>query len=703
MRDDADLGVSNELSVSRATEETRDARLVRRNLLALIGAGLGLGATQALAACAAAEGGGTLVTTSEGINKAFSVFESETYADLKSLNGGYDVVYVRGRTLPADGGEGFFAWVPGDTLANNDGTIIRPTTSPQGNWRRIYDGAINVRWFGAKGDASSNDGPAIQAAIDAAVTPVTGPFFTRVAAVYLPVGIYRASSSVTLKSGCRLTGDSMDASVIEWDGNLTTPGLIVQGETIVENLTLRGFFTTNSYHAAQGQPVKAARFGATGVLLRGASFVLVRDCTIDSWSYGIVLDCGSNVNRIERCSFKDNRDSATPQPVPTQPSEVRTVGILVAGQFATTSLDPEYPDPQSPVNLGVSDTANIVQIIGGYMAGPHVGIWHHGGVDHLVEGLEFFTSFVHVLLMGGQNIQYRNNYHEGGKRWFLGRNRTKPFMGTCAINLSILDDYYGNGSCPVLFVEAGASISALRFAGYAGHPETVNTLVGTVPGSTLFFEPGNATWWSAECASLHCNATVDGQSRRLINITPRGETHFASVGALYVSRPHFVGTEGSCAVQLVPLRGLGAPLVLLSQRLRQAPGAPLLTPILVTIPDKASVVATATFLAHANPSKRCAVYVRRMLASRAGGSAEQTPVADLEALGTVTIPVKPQILLNGNNLEFKVSPPTGASYLEWQVVVELTVCEDGLSNASEMTTDNHQLRWDGSLAIPSRV
>jgi hypothetical protein len=571
---------------------------------------------------------------------------------------------------------------------------------------------------------------AIQKAIDAAVTPVTGDFFTRTPAVYVPVGIYRCTSMLTLKTGCRLTGDGMDASVIEWDGNLTGgdagggdaasscsdaapgstgAGLRVQGETIVENLTLRGFYTTNSYYPAQGQPPMAPRFGATGILLRGVSFVLIRDCILDSWSYGIVLDSGSNVNRIERCYFKDNRDSVSPQPVPTQPSEVRTVGILIGGQGAATSKDPEFPDPLSPTNPGFSDTANIVQVVGGYMAGPNVGIWHHGGVDHLIEGMEFFTSYIHVLLMGGQNIQYRNNYHEGSKFWFFGRNRTKPLSGTCAINLSIVDDYYGNGSCPVLYVQAGATISALRFSGYTGHPETVQTPAGPVPGSALFFEPANGSWWAADLGSLHCTATVDGQSRRLINITPKSETDFASLGALYVSRPNFVGTVGSCAVQLVPLRGVGAPLVLLSQRLRYYPpgGGPTqpaaLSAIVVTIPEQASVVATATFVAHAFPSKNCAVYVRRMLASREVTLA-QTPVPDLEGLGTVSMPNKPEIARAGNNLEFVVKQSAaGPSWIEWQVFVEMTVCENGLSGASQMEQNIHQLRWDGSIAIPSRV
>ena len=61
-------------------------------------------------------------------------------------------VVVKGYVSAGDGGGGIFLWNDTSTLADNDGTIIRPNdvaaTSP-GRWIRLYTGPVNVRWFGA--------------------------------------------------------------------------------------------------------------------------------------------------------------------------------------------------------------------------------------------------------------------------------------------------------------------------------------------------------------------------------------------------------------------------------------------------------------------------------------------------------------------------------------------------------------------------
>src|SRR5262245_58248791 len=55
--------------------------------------------------------------------------------------------------------QGFFAWRPHSLELDNGGTVIKPVSLPpnvQGRWRRVYEGALSVKWFGARGDGSTD-------------------------------------------------------------------------------------------------------------------------------------------------------------------------------------------------------------------------------------------------------------------------------------------------------------------------------------------------------------------------------------------------------------------------------------------------------------------------------------------------------------------------------------------------------------------
>ncbi len=83
-----------------------------------------------------------------------------TIADLKAL----DVsnipdkmqVMVGGYYAHADGGGGQFYYDQAASDTDNGGTVIAPTAGA-GRWKRVYSGAVNVKWFGTKGDGVTND------------------------------------------------------------------------------------------------------------------------------------------------------------------------------------------------------------------------------------------------------------------------------------------------------------------------------------------------------------------------------------------------------------------------------------------------------------------------------------------------------------------------------------------------------------------
>lgn len=112
---------------------------------------------------------------------------------------------------------GHFAYDPSDSQsADNTGTVI--VTGGGARMKRQFDGPLNVRWFGAKGDGSGDDAPAIQAAIDYAQNG--GGFIVAgqgLRAVYLPRGMYRIGATIDVapnSRGLRIFGDGWNQTIL---------------------------------------------------------------------------------------------------------------------------------------------------------------------------------------------------------------------------------------------------------------------------------------------------------------------------------------------------------------------------------------------------------------------------------------------------------------------------------------------------------
>jgi hypothetical protein len=120
--------------------------------LALLGA---LGGAAFLEACSAEAVGMTpeqVAETTSALSGTTNINWVDTVPNLRSLVGAANwIAIVEGRSALNDGGGGVFAWSTTAVL-DNDGTVVNPGFGTNPGWRRIFSGAVDVRWFGAKGD-----------------------------------------------------------------------------------------------------------------------------------------------------------------------------------------------------------------------------------------------------------------------------------------------------------------------------------------------------------------------------------------------------------------------------------------------------------------------------------------------------------------------------------------------------------------------
>lgn len=155
----------------------------RRDMAAMVGAlaGLGLvatgcasagdgdGSSEMLARSAQALTGTALRWVDTVLGAQATDPPTPRPGDLASNNsatlGGAILVVAKGCVTAGDGAGGLFYWDASSTELDDGGTIIQPSVAGAGRWKRIFDGAMSIMWFGAKGDGSRGLGTGDHAAV----------------------------------------------------------------------------------------------------------------------------------------------------------------------------------------------------------------------------------------------------------------------------------------------------------------------------------------------------------------------------------------------------------------------------------------------------------------------------------------------------------------------------------------------------------
>lgn len=227
----------------------------RRDLFGSLGLlALGGGAA-ALLGCEGQAAGGKdgagLDSVAQALSGASSVRWCDSMAEQQTFVGGTgssaaNVCLRRGYASPVDGGGGLFLWT-GDTttLQSSDpqgGLVVVPNGPRTGCWKRLYDGPVNVKWFGVTGTA--NDQPIFDAALRAAPH------------VFVPAGTYNLGSTLAIRTNQVLQGAGMGQTVLMYTGSGVCLSAQDANKWAVRDLSI-GVSPQNSYQGVNGIRVAA--------------------------------------------------------------------------------------------------------------------------------------------------------------------------------------------------------------------------------------------------------------------------------------------------------------------------------------------------------------------------------------------------------------------------------------------------------------
>ena len=277
------------------------------------------------------------------ISKSDIAYTVATVEDLVNVPNSYTTAIVKDLNRG-----GTFVW--SDTGTANGGTVFAGAT---GFWKRQYSGAVNVKWFGAKGDGSTDDTLAIQNAVDSCKN------------IYIPNGGYLITAPIVLtESYTVIIGDKelpyiyMDSSLGQAFKITSAGGTSINEFSKIENLAIWSTTKpTYSYPSETNCAISVHSSGST--IATPISRLQLKNIRIIGYGTGIYLK--QHVNTLLDRIFIENHTDYS--------SDTTTTGSYVGIYFDSTPFTVGGISPNASVritdclvNVGLAPT--LVQAIG---------------------------------------------------------------------------------------------------------------------------------------------------------------------------------------------------------------------------------------------------------------------------------------------------------------------------------------------------
>jgi hypothetical protein len=398
----------------------------------------------------------------------------DTLAALKALAApSAAVTYLtRGYYAAGDGGGGFFRWNSVDASTANNGVIVQLDVGGAGRFNRLYDGALNVRWFGAKGDNATDDTTALQAALTAAIAAG--------AVLIVPSGTYIASA-LTINGDLTLTGTGTVKHKASTAGNLfefsgTSKRWVMQGLTLDGNCANQSALSTNMTVSVTGTGTRASpntflaadcRFinncigGIT--IVGGASaatnkqLAVVRNCTFLGGNDGVDVTYAPRYIDIQYCPYvlvEGNHFDYGSTPSGTGPA-----GVVLYGQTGGSDKGRMTVIGNTFINVG-RDATDGLGAIECYSWGSNIVVTGNRIEATRTRGINIKADAENVVITGNTIIGLTGTYLVGAIACAAGVIGTTA-VGRFLIANNIIHDCKANGINVDGTAPTGASVGVV--------------------------------------------------------------------------------------------------------------------------------------------------------------------------------------------------------------------------------------------------